>query len=134
MLPPKKYDLDFRPVYFDPDDTNHYRAEPEEHPPGSVASDGAEKASGLRPRTLYGDAFLPTQEDTEIELARVELESWTCDIISVRARLQDGRIFYSVVDEYEGQFDYTCKREVSDEPLTMAELIVLMENVEVDYE
>ena len=135
MPDPKKYDMDFRPAtYFDPTDANQQSESPSGEVNGPVLADGDPAVSAATPRTLYGDFFLPTREETEVEIARIRLESTTFDIISVRARLQNGKIHYSVADEYEGQFEYTCKPEVSDQPLTMAGLIDLMENTDVDLE
>lgn len=111
----KKYDLDFAPEsYFGGGDAGRT-------PPDMRSS-------------FFGGAFLPGLDEMETEIVRITLESTTFDIISVRARLEDGRIHYSVVDEYEGKFEYTCKPESSDRPLTMRELIDLMENTAVNDE
>ncbi len=135
MPDPKKYDMNFRPAtYFDSVDTTQQSENPTSDINGSVSTDEDPASSAATPRTLYGSLFLPPREGAEVEIARVQLESTTFDIISVRARLQDGRIFYSIVDEYEGQFEYTCKAEVSEQPLTMAELIDLMETTDVNLD
>lgn len=129
MPDPKKYNLDFRPAaYFDSADTTQRNADPVEDTNRSSSGDEDRAASGAIPRTLYGDLFLPNREEEDVEIARVELESATFDVISVRARLQDGKIHYSVVDEYEDLYDWEFEPETSDQPLTMAELIELMKN------
>ncbi|MDB4305997.1 hypothetical protein N9980_00360 [bacterium] len=126
MPDPKKFDMDFRPAYFDSAETVNQGADPIDGITGPSVCDEHRVASGAKPRTLYGDYFLPGREETEVEIATVELESATFDIISVRARLKDGKIHYSVVDEYEDLYGWTCEPGASDQPLTMAELIKLM--------
>ena len=127
MSDPNKFNLDFRPAaYFHSAGTKEQEADTADAIMGPSVCDVHRPASGPRPSTLYGDHFLPHREETEVEIARVELESWTSDIISVRARLKGGKIFYSIVDEYEDLYDWSCEPETSDQPLTMAELIELM--------
>ncbi len=115
MPDPKKYDLDFRP---DPN-----------FPPSPA---------GRNPSpydlAFFGGAFVPDLDDSGAEIARITLESTTFDVISVRARLEGGKIFYSVADEYDGQFEYTCNPESSVRPLTMRQLIDFMETTEVNWE
>lgn len=127
MPDPKKFDLNFRPAaYFHPAGTKEQDADTADAIKGPSGCDEHRPASGAKPRTLYGDYFLPGREETEVEIATVELESATFDIISVRARLKDGKIHYSVVDEYDDLYGWSCEPETSDQPLTMAELIELM--------
>ena len=129
MPDPKKYDMDFRPAaYFDSSEKTRQNGDFIESTNRSSSGDEDRAASGAIPRTLYGDLFLPNREEEDVEIARVELESATFDVISVRARLQDGKIHYSVVDEYEDLYGWECEPETSDQPLTMAELIELMKN------
>jgi hypothetical protein len=105
----KKYDLDFAPdSYFGSGDAGRT-------PPDT----GTSFSSG---------AFLPGFDDTETEIVRITLESTTFDIISLRAGLIDEKIHYSVVDEYDGE--YVCKPQSSGRPLTMRQLIDLMEKTE----
>jgi len=126
----KKYDMDFRPSTYlcgDVDSDGHSQVD--------RPIDETEWTAQLQnPPSFFGGCCLPALLDNEVEIARIRLESTTFDIISVRASLQNGKIHYSVVDEYEGQTEYTCNPEVSDQPLTMAELIDLMENTDVDLE
>lgn len=115
MPDPKKYDLDFRP---DPDFSPSIDdRDPKPFDPA-----------------FFGGAFLPPLRWNEVEIARITLESTTFDVISIRARICKRRIYYSVVDEYEGQVSYECQRKSSVRPLTMRELIDLMENTEVNGE
>ena len=130
MADPKKYDLDFRPDYFGSTAADQKTDGSGGGGTGATRNGEAETYSAVRSRSLYGDYFLPHQEETEVEIARIELESWTCDIISVRAQSRGGKIFYSIVDEYEDLYSWSCKPEMSDQPLTMAELIVLMKTTD----
>ena len=92
--------MDFRPAeYFGSTATDTKTGGAEGGPTASAPGHEAETPLEVRPRTLYGDCFLPSSEETEIEIARIELESWTCDIISVRALSRGGKFFYSIVDE-----------------------------------
>jgi hypothetical protein len=70
--------------------------------------------------------YLPDFEGDEVEIARVTLASTTGDVISIRARRQGGRIRYRIVDEYEGETVFHCAPEESAAPLTMRELVELM--------
>jgi hypothetical protein len=79
---------------------------------------------------LMGGEYLPDYEEGEVEVARVSLESMTGDVISIRARPAAEGIRYRVVDEYETVFD--CTPEVSEPPLTMGELIDLLDGSYAD--
>lgn len=82
---------------------------------------------------LMGGEYLPDYENSEVEIARVALDSTTCDVISVRARPEGKRIRYRVVDEYSS--DYVLEFDQSNKPLTLRKLIQLMDNVEsVEFE
>ncbi len=75
--------------------------------------------------SFMGGEFLPSLPREEVEIARIALESTTADVISVRARAGDGKIRYSVVDEYES--DFNVDPQESDLPLTMEELVRLID-------
>ena len=87
----------------------------------------AEISNELRDRlgqihpSLMGGEYLPSYQREETEIARIELESTTSDVISIRARWDDGQIHYRVVDEYDTEFD--CKPDRSDGPLSLDEFI-----------
>ena len=68
-----------------------------------------------------GGEYLPSYQREETEIGRIELESTTSDVISIRARWEDGQIHYRVVDEYDTEFD--CKLDRSDGPLSLDEFI-----------
>lgn len=84
---------------------------------------------GGTPFSLNAGEYLPGLEESEVEIARVELASATGDVKSVRARLgDDDLIHYRVVDEY-GWWDFEVTPESSGSPLTMRELITLIDSV-----
>jgi hypothetical protein len=68
---------------------------------------------------------LPDYAEGELEIARIELESTTADVISIRAKKDGERIAYSIVDEYETEFNVSPKG--SKKPLMLAELIGLID-------
>ncbi|HUP22953.1 MAG TPA: hypothetical protein VNB06_08430 [Thermoanaerobaculia bacterium] len=89
----------------------------------------------MHPRNLGGE-FLPDANADEVEIVRIELASVTGDICQVRAlRRREDRIHFRVVDEYwhEG-VTYRVSPETSDQPLTLAELIDLIDTSEREEE
>ena len=70
---------------------------------------------------FMGGEYLPEYDDDEVEIARLDLESTTADVISIRARRLGRRIRYRIVDEYNGEF--RLEREESTRPLSLAGLI-----------
>lgn len=92
----------------------------------------------VNPHWLGGE-LLPDYLRGEVEIARIVLDSVTRDVYSVRARrvrAQGGeddsvaRIAYRIVDEYEG--GWVLPRETSASPLTLGELIDLIDGARVD--
>jgi hypothetical protein len=81
---------------------------------------------------LMGGEYLPPFLENETEIARISLASTTADQISVRAqRLADG-IAYRIVDEYGDIVDYVCQPARSESPLTLGELIALIDGAAPD--
>jgi hypothetical protein len=76
---------------------------------------------------LMGGEYLPDYDSQEVEIARVALQSTTGDVISIRARKGDGIVHFSVVDEYESEFE--CSPTSAQAPLTLGELIKLIDTV-----
>jgi len=76
--------------------------------------------------SFMGGEYLPGFLPTEVEIACIELNSVTSDVISIRARHEPGesRIYYRIVDEYRTRFE--CEPDTSDEPLTHGELVGLI--------
>ncbi len=83
---------------------------------------------GLHP-ALMGGEYLPNSRREEVEIARIELASTLCDVISIRARRRGRRIAYTVVDEYETVFSF--RPATSTQPLTLRQLIRSIEKIEV---
>jgi hypothetical protein len=50
--------------------------------------------------TFMGGEYLPDCGRNEVEIVRIELESTTYDVISLRARPAGSRIAYSLVDSH----------------------------------
>jgi hypothetical protein len=80
--------------------------------------------------SFMGGAYLPDFLPTEVEIVRIELESTTSDVISIRARHEPGStlIHYRIVDEYETEFDFTPTTSTA--PLSHAELVALIDGVD----
>lgn len=76
---------------------------------------------------LMGGEYLPRMNRDEVEIARISLESVTGDQISVRARRRSDRIVYSIVDEYEDQVGYELHPKTSSKPLSMRQLVELLD-------
>lgn len=87
-------------------------------------SDEARERLGRIHPTFMGGEYLPGYRANEVEIVRIELESTTADVISVRARLVGSkkvRIQYRVVDEYQSEFVFNPHS--SNKPLTLGQLI-----------
>jgi hypothetical protein len=78
--------------------------------------------------SFMGGEYLPDYGRDEVEIARIELESTTSDVISVRARPRGRRIEYAVCDEY--QTDFAIPRKTSSRPFSLRELIRFLDSVE----
>jgi len=94
-------------------------------------SDEARERLGRIHPTFMGGEYLPGYRASEVEIVRIELESTTADVISVRARLvgrKRARIEYKVVDEYRSEFVF--KPHSSTRPPTLGQLIDSLDDVE----
>jgi len=81
----------------------------------------------MHPSHMGGEYLSPRRKD-EVEIARISLQSVTSDQISIRARRLVGRIGYRIVDEYPEFSKYVCHPASSVAPLSLRELIALMES------
>lgn len=79
-----------------------------------------------------GGEYLPQLKPGEFEIARVVLQSTTQDVYSLRARRSSktGRYYYRFVDEYLCSF--ALSRKSSTRPLTMRQLIRLIDSADPD--
>jgi hypothetical protein len=78
--------------------------------------------------TFMGGEYLPPYEHGEVEIARIELESTTSDVISVRARPCGSRILYRISDEFETEYELPQKS--SRRPFSLGEFIRFLDAVE----
>ena len=85
-------------------------------------SDEERTAIGRIHPYFMGGEYLPDQEDGEVEIARIEINSTTGDVTSVYASLADSGIHYRVVDEYGGDTLSGPSEMDSSLPLTLGEL------------
>ena len=76
--------------------------------------------------SFMGGEYLPPYRAGEVEIARIELQSTTADVISVRAQPANIRMVYSICDEYDSTFTVLPASSVC--PLTLAELIGMIDN------
>ena len=86
--------------------------------PDSYWPDGIDTSAGDQSEE---DDMLPG----EVEIAFIELLSTLGDVMSVRARPMGDRIAYRVVDENESE--WRLPREQSDQPLTLGEMLELLD-------
>jgi hypothetical protein len=78
---------------------------------------------GERRRNAIRNAFDADRRDTEVEIARINIDSTTSDVTSVYARPGKDRIYYRVVDEYQGDTLTEKRTRSSKRPLSLGELI-----------
>jgi hypothetical protein len=81
---------------------------------------------------LMGGEYLPDLEDSGVEIARVELDSVTADVISIRATRDGELIRYEVVDEYD--IERKISPETSATPLEMGQLVELIDTARDEYD
>ena len=79
------------------------------------------KAQGSIGPGWMGGEYLPNRKLEEVEIARITIASTTQDVTCVYAKRSKSRIYYRVVDEYEGMTLDECTR-TSVKPLTLKEL------------
>ena len=106
-------------------------AEGEEVPDGLDASrldpELRQAWGAMHPMNMGGE-YLPPMFDSEVEIARISLQSVTGDQISVRARRSGGHIEYRIVDEYpESGETYIPHPRTSTRRLTMGELVTMID-------
>lgn len=115
-----KYDLDFQPANYKPLEDSEVVQ--------NLQKQVQIEKSKVDPQAL-GGLYLPELADNEVEIASISLDSTTGDVISVLARFEEDNYHYRVVDEYESEF--IIKPEYSPMPLSMGELIELIDTVKM---
>jgi hypothetical protein len=103
--------------------------------PPEVREDSISEASKMLLQRMHpsyrGGEDLPDYFEDEVEIARLATTRTVhCEVTSIRARREAGRIRYRVVDEYESTI--TCAREESDRPLSLREVIELIDNASTE--
>lgn len=88
------------------------------------------KNLGLIHPTFMGGEYLPNYRRSEVEIARIELQSTTSDVISLRASPTGSRIKYRLVDEYSSEF--RLPQQTSGRPFSLGELVQFLDSVEQD--
>lgn len=73
----------------------------------------------------------PAREGDAVEIAHIHMSNPWCDFSTVLAEWRDGRIHYQVVDNYPHLWSYRCTPESSDRPLSLGELIQLIDTAEL---
>jgi hypothetical protein len=109
---------------------------PEGRPAPSGAPTESERAEakelGKQHPAFMGGAYLPDGLDGEVEIARLDSQSVTGDVMSLRAHRAGDRIAYRLVDEYE--VDWHLPIPESDAPLTLAEVLEQLDGAQMDGE
>jgi hypothetical protein len=84
--------------------------------------------SGIHPAFMGGE-YLAGYLRGEVEIARIELQSVTADVCSIRARrrTRQSRILYRVVDEYPEYGQWELRVRSSTRPLTFRKLVQLID-------
>ncbi|MDA7670599.1 hypothetical protein N8592_01095 [Verrucomicrobia bacterium] len=93
-----------------------------------IPNDLRQKLGAIHPCFMGGE-YLPGYLESETEIARIDLESTTSDVISIRARVEEGLIYYRVVDEYKGEFRLGC--ESSEEPFSLQEFVDFIDGTDL---
>jgi hypothetical protein len=89
-----------------------------------LSSEVREALGKIHPACMGGE-YLPSGGTGDIEIARIELQSTTADVISIRATQRRRAIYYSIVDEYETEFELQRKR--SWEPLSLGQMVAFID-------
>ena len=88
----------------------------------ATLSESERRAVGRIHPAFMGGEYLPDRSEREVEIARITIASVTRDVTSVYARRGRHRIYYRVVDEYEGETLRGKGTRTSVRPLTLGEL------------
>ena len=83
------------------------------------------RLASIHPMFMGGE-YLPDCNSNETEIARVTLRSTMQDVISIRAKGEDGELHYSVADEYDDH-EFSLWTDSSLKPFTLKELIEFLD-------
>jgi hypothetical protein len=85
-------------------------------------SDEERKNFGQMHPMFMGGEYLDDKEKDEVEIARIVINSVTCDVTCVYAKKLLEGIQYRVVDEYDGDTLNEDEQPITKEPMTLEEL------------
>ena len=88
----------------------------------SGLSEAERKAIGRIHPAFMGGEYLPDLSQSEVMIASITIASTTQDVTSVYARRGKNRIYYRVVDEYEGETLSGRNTRTSTRPLMLGQL------------
>jgi len=91
----------------------------------SLSDEERFRLASIHPMFMGGE-YLPDCNSGETEIARVTLRSTTQDVISIRAKKEDGELHYSVTDEYDDH-EFSLWTDSSLKPFTLKELIEFLD-------
>lgn len=88
-----------------------------------VLAEQDRRALGAVHPSYMGGEYLPNRQETEVEIARINIDSTTSDVVCIYAKAGKDRIFYRAVDEYEGDTLGEKTTRTSKCPLTLKQLV-----------
>ena len=87
----------------------------------TLTSEARRFQGGFHPSWMGGE-YLPDRENQEVEIARITIASTTQDVTCIYAKRGATRIYYRVVDEYDGMtLDESTRSSI--QPLTLNEVV-----------
>jgi hypothetical protein len=99
------------------------------------------KSLGSMHPMFMGGNYLPDMDDGEVEVARIEIASTTYDVTCLFAKMENGKISYRIVDEYDGDTLSWPRQTTTDDPMTLKEMTdfflqawPLMDVLEMNFE
>ena len=109
----------------------NWEAAPDTYDCGGTEKGDAEyqRVSPAMPEGLVGE-YLPDLDDGEVEIVMIGLNSAMGDVISVRVSLEDGLYHYTIVNEYDGDYEY--KPATSSTPLTFRGVTELLWSITIE--
>lgn len=90
--------------------------------------DGERQSLGKIHPSFMGGEYLPNYDRAEVEIARIELESTTSDVISLPGRPVAPRIKYRLVGEYNTEFRLPQRTDVR--LFSLGDLVRFLDSVE----
>jgi hypothetical protein len=97
---------------------------------GELSDEDREGLGAIHPSFMGGE-YLPGYRRNEVEIVRIEFDSTTSDVISLRLRpIGRMRPRITLVDEYKTEYKIRPARTTR--PLTLGQLITLLDDVDTD--